>query len=173
MRSVALVLLVACQSSSSTPAPAPKTEEAPAPVIVAPTREETDALVAQLALGKAVFADQCASCHGDAGQGTDDGPLVIGPGAFPLEPRAGAKRTETFRTAADVLAFAQKNMPKDDPGSLKPDEYIAVIAYEIHSNAVLHDNGVKLERPLDPTRARALVLHPDPRSPDGVRSVMR
>lgn len=136
-------------------------------MIVPPTAEETAALVAQLDRGRAVFVDQCASCHGDGGQGTDDGPMVIGPGAFPLEPRAGAKRKATFATAADVLAFAMKNMPADDPGTLKPDEYLAVIAYE------LAGNGFKLERPLDPTRARALVLHGDPRSPDDVRSVMR
>ena len=144
MRSALLGLLVACSSSSSAPAPVPKAAE--------PVHDE--AVTAQVERGKRLFADRCSDCHGDAGQGTDDGPALVGATALPTQPRAGAKRTVLFRTAADVFAFASRNMPADDRASLTADEYLAICAYALTAN------GATLDRPLDQTGAQAIVLHP-------------
>lgn len=109
---------------------------------------------AQIEQGKQLYVKKCAMCHGDAGQGTTKGPPVVGPEAFPLDPRPGAKRDVPFHTAADVFAWATKHMPAGAPGSLSTDEYLAIFAFDLSAN------GVKLDHPLDGPTAQGIVLHP-------------
>ncbi|HEX3763488.1 MAG TPA: c-type cytochrome [Kofleriaceae bacterium] len=133
-------LLIACHHSEPAQAPAP----APG----------ADAVTAQIEQGKQLYVDKCARCHGDAGQGSAKAPPVVGKDAFPEKPRPGAKRAADFHTAADVFAFASKNMPGGAPGSLSTDQYLAIFAFDLTAN------GVKLDRPLDAAAAQAIVLHP-------------
>jgi len=144
MRSLVLipVLLIGCSKSE----PGPKTPAPPAgPVTVE----------AQIERGKGLYVEKCSKCHGDAGQGVPDkGPPVVGPEAFPLKPRQGAKRDADFHTAADVFAWTSKHMPGNAPGSLSTDEYLAIFAFDLTAN------GVKLDKPLDGPAAQAIVLHP-------------
>ena len=111
-------------------------------------------VAAQIEQGKKLYVAKCAKCHGDAGQGIKDAPPVVGKDAFPLEPRAKAKRNVKFHTAADVFAWASKNMPAKAPGSLTTDEYLAIFAFDLSAN------GVKLDKPLDGPAAAKIVLHP-------------
>lgn len=111
-------------------------------------------IATQIEQGKKLYVAKCASCHGDAGQGTPKGPPVVGKEAFPLDPRPKAKRNVKFHTAADVFAWASKNMPAKAPGSLTTDEYLAVFAFDLTAN------GVKLDKPLDGAAAAKIVLHP-------------
>jgi S-disulfanyl-L-cysteine oxidoreductase SoxD len=143
------ILLVACSSSSprssTSPSTTPAQTAAPAPA---------DPVAAQVEQGKQLYVARCAKCHGHAGQGTKDGPPVVGAGVFPQKPRAGSKRDAEFHTAADVFAWTSRNMPGDDPGSLSTEQMLAVFAFDLTAN------GVKLDAPLDATRAQAIVLHP-------------
>jgi cytochrome c len=109
---------------------------------------------AQIDQGKQLYVENCAKCHGDAGQGTDKGPPVVGNEAFPQSPRPGAKRDVEFHTAADVFAWATKHMPGDAPGSLTTEQYLAIFAFDLTAN------GVKLDQALDGPAAQAIVLHP-------------
>jgi mono/diheme cytochrome c family protein len=144
-----LGLLVACSSqSNSAPAPAEK------PIAVEPNPADLRALAAQVDQGKQVFAEQCASCHGDTGAGTDDGPAIVGKQALPVEPRSDAKRTVKFRTGADVYTFVATNMPADDPATLAPEQYAAVVAY------VLSANAIKLDKRFDASVAALIVINP-------------
>ncbi len=111
-------------------------------------------ITAQIEQGKGLYVERCAKCHGDAGQGTDKAPPVVGKDAFPQAPRSGAKRDVEFHTAADVFAWAAKHMPGDAPGSLSTDQYLAIFAFDLTAN------GVKLDKPLDGPAAQAIVLHP-------------
>jgi cytochrome c len=133
------VSLSACQkdAANATTAAAPKS-----------------ALTAQIEQGTGLYVANCAKCHGDSGQGTDKAPPVVGKDAFPLHPRAGAKRDVDFRTAADVFAWATVHMPGDAPATLSTDEYLAIFAFDLTAN------GVKLMAPLDGAAAQAIVLHP-------------
>jgi mono/diheme cytochrome c family protein len=141
MKSLLLAsLLIACSSSSPRPTAQP-----------APT---ANPLTAQIDRGKGLYVDRCAKCHGDGGQGTDKGPPVVGPAAFPLKPRPGAKRDVDFRTAADVFAWTVAHMPGDAPGTLSTDEYLAIFAFDLTANKV------QLKAPLDAAAAQAIVLHP-------------
>jgi mono/diheme cytochrome c family protein len=112
------------------------------------------AVAAQIDQGKQLYVDHCAKCHGNAGQGSDKAPPVVGKEAFPQKPRAGAKRDAEFHTAADVFAWTTQHMPGDAPGSLATDQYLAIFAFDLSAN------GIALDRPLDGAAAQAIVLHP-------------
>ncbi len=133
------VLLAACGPSASTTTTTTVTK---------PT------VVAQIETGKQLYVGNCAKCHGDGGQGTAEGPPVVGKEAFPLKPRAGAKRDVDFHTAADVFGWTIKHMPADAPGTLSTDQYLAIFAFDLTAN------GVTLAAPLDGPAAAAIVLHP-------------
>lgn len=110
----------------------------------------------QASAGAELYSKNCASCHGDKGEGTDKGPRVVGvaEGALPLDPPAGAKaRKNQFKTAADVGEFVVKNMPADKPGSLNEWEYWAILAFDLKAN------GVVLQQKLDAATAPQVVLH--------------
>lgn len=108
-----------------------------------------------VARGATLYGKHCAKCHGDAGQGTDKGPAVVGEGALPKDPRPGAKRQVVFSTAYDIGAWAMKHMPADRPGSLAPEEYLAILAFDLKAN------GVELGTdPLTMERLPSIVIHP-------------
>jgi mono/diheme cytochrome c family protein len=134
------ISLLACAKNE----PAPKSPE--------PAGEVT--ITAQIEQGKQLYVEKCSKCHGDAGQGTDKAPPVVGKDAFPQQPRPNAKRDVEFHTAADVFAWASKHMPGNAPGSLSTDQYLAIFAFDLTAN------GVKLDKPLDAAAAQAIVLHP-------------
>ena len=109
----------------------------------------------QAADGGKLYAKHCARCHGDAGQGTKKAPPVVGKDALPLDPAPGAKvRKEQFHTAQDVAAFVAAKMPANKPGSLKVDEYYAILAFDLKANGV-DVSGKKI----DPTTAAQIKLH--------------
>ncbi|MFS2108849.1 c-type cytochrome [Sphingomonas sp. Sphisp140] len=62
--------------------------------------------------GRALYAAQCASCHGRAFEGMEDGPSLI-----------GARFQAKWRDRPDALyAKIRQSMPQDDPGTLTPAE---------------------------------------------------
>ena len=74
-------------------------------------------------------------------------------GALPLAPRPGSARTSQFLTVADVASFVVANMPPKAPGSLSPEEYWAILAFDLSAN------GVTLEQKLTPELAPTLTIH--------------
>ena len=110
---------------------------------------------AQVQQGQKLYGKYCAGCHGDAGEGSKKAPPVVGKAALPLDPPAGAKVRKTrFHTAADVANFVVKSMPAKKPGSLKADEYWAILAFDLKAN------GVDVKEKVDPASAAKVVLHP-------------
>jgi mono/diheme cytochrome c family protein len=67
----------------------------------------------QVKRGQRIFKTICVDCH--------EIEEFIGPGAY-LEDHDGKTLWETFE-------FVSEKMPDDDPGSLEPVEYTAVLAY--------------------------------------------
>ena len=109
----------------------------------------------QVARGQALFGRHCAKCHGDAGQGTEDAPRVVGlkEGALPLDPPPSRKvRKSRFVNVGDVADFVMTNMPAKKPGSLQPDEYLAILAFDLHAN------GIDLDQPLTLGKARQMMI---------------
>jgi cytochrome c len=88
--------------------------------------------------GKPIYAAKCATCHGDAGQGTPNGPQVIGPVPW----RVGQPITvgNFAPYAAPVFGYIWASMPYDQPQSLSPDEAYAVTAYLLAEHKIIGDN---------------------------------
>ncbi len=133
------LLLVACRETNHE-----------APETPARTAEE------QVARGARLYASSCAKCHGDAGEGSEDAPPLVGEGALPLEPRAGQERAVKFHTAADVAGFVVENMPPKASAraKLSADDYWAILGFALKAN------GVNLSEPAGPHNAASVVLHP-------------
>ena len=111
---------------------------------------------AHIVAGGKLFAKHCAKCHGKAGEGTKKAPPVVGKDALPLDPRPTQKVRKTqFHTAQDVAEFVSTKMPANKPGSLKPDEYYAIIAFDLDANGVADAKTKKI----DATTAAEIKLH--------------
>jgi mono/diheme cytochrome c family protein len=111
----------------------------------------------QIASGSSLFAANCAKCHGDAGEGTDDAPPLVGKDALPLNPRPDQKlRAASFHTAKDVATFVTTQMPPKANlrAKLSSGDYWSIVAF------VLNANGVNLHEPIGASNASSIVLHP-------------
>lgn len=147
------LLLLAC--GKSTPPDQPASASTSAGAERAAHTETPSTFAEQVALGGKLYGQKCASCHGAAGEGTSGAPAVVGlaNGALPLAPRPGSARSSQFRTVADVATFVVSTMPPKAPGSLSPEEYWAILAFDLSAN------GVTLEQTLTPELAPTLALH--------------
>ena len=112
----------------------------------------------QATAGATLYAEHCASCHGDHGEGISCGaPPVVGKDALPLDPPASAKyRKATFHTARDVYDFVKANMPAKAPSSLSQDQYLAIIAFDLSANGV----DLAGKPAFAPDSLSSVVLHP-------------
>jgi mono/diheme cytochrome c family protein len=107
VRYVTLMSIVFAIGGCATNSPAPATTPAPA------------SFTEQVAQGQTLYAQNCASCHGDAGQGAKASRVAgLKEDALPLDPPADRKlRKGQFGTVAAVAQFAVANMP---PKKLAP-----------------------------------------------------
>lgn len=88
----------------------------------------------QIAQGEKVYAESCSVCHGDAGEGKGrKNPAVV-----------GGRALQHYKTGAELFAYLQEKMPKDDPGSLSEADYLAVTAWLLQKNGVLGDASAAL-----------------------------
>jgi mono/diheme cytochrome c family protein len=91
-------------------------------------------------IGKAVFAQHCARCHGDGGRG-GSAPELVG-GTVPLNGKRPDKTIGLYWPAAPTLFdFNWRAMPMDKPGSLTADEAYAVTAYLLFADGVIGETA--------------------------------
>jgi mono/diheme cytochrome c family protein len=134
--------------------PAPPNGDA-APSSAAPPEPPLPLTVdSQISRGRALFAASCATCHGDAGQGTEKAPMLVGAGALPSEPPAARTlRTVRFENAADVARFVTANMPPEGKGpGTSPEDAHAIVAFALDAN------GIRPQEPLDAANAASVRL---------------
>ena len=91
--------------------------------------------------GKALFAQQCAACHGAAGEGAPADALVGGAGTLASE---SAKRTvgSYWPYATTLFDYVRRAMPLDKPGSLTADEVYALSAWLLHANGIVGADAI-------------------------------
>lgn len=123
--------------------------------------------------GAAIYAAQCASCHGAQGQGMEPTyPALIGRPAevesfdFASNPKSAHTIGNYWSHATTLYDYIRRAMPLYTPGSLSADETYAVVAHLLAANRVIADTAV-----LDAAALRAVVMPardrfvPDDRSP--------
>jgi mono/diheme cytochrome c family protein len=133
------------------------------PTLIAQTSQQSTRsgiyTAAQAERGRMQYALSCRSCH-----------------------TAASHTGVTFakwwkdRTVADLYAYMSTQMPKNDPGSLEPEQYADVIAYLLKMNAMppgtaelLADSSalaqIRIEVPLKTTPATAPKTQKQPQKP--------
>ncbi len=108
----------------------------------------------QASQGKELFAKYCAACHGTNGEGGKvpaqfekqlagkQAPRLVGPGFVP-----------GMKTVGQVYDFASKNMPANNPGSLKSSDYLDIISFALQANGIKPD-----DKPLTPESAKEIKI---------------
>jgi S-disulfanyl-L-cysteine oxidoreductase SoxD len=86
--------------------------------------------------GREVFAQQCAACHGDKGQGGVGDRLVGGQGTLAT---SNPVRTvgSYWPFATTLFDYIRRAMPQNAPESLSDDDVYAVSAYILNLNGLL------------------------------------
>jgi S-disulfanyl-L-cysteine oxidoreductase SoxD len=89
--------------------------------------------------GRALFAETCAACHGDKGQGGVADVLVGGRGTL-----ATAKPLKTIGSfwpyAPTIFDYVNRAMPFNAPQSLNPNQVYAVTAYLLFLNGIVPED---------------------------------
>ena len=134
---IASVFVGACGGQSQ-PSPSPT------PSITPPPTAPSGTTAAQLAdLGKTVFANRCAGCHGESGQGVQ-APAVIGAGTS----------LGKYNTAEGLFNFVSTAMPAKAPGSLSQQDYLNVVSYLLLQNSFVAPTDL-----LDASRLGSITLN--------------
>ena len=113
--------------------------------------------------GAKVYAEKCAACHGDKGQGGIAGQVIGGPPKATLD---GGKTIANFWPAATTLFdFIRRAMPYTQPGSLSNQEVYALTAYLLAANKLIGETDVidaqSLPKVQMPNRDNFIIKFPD------------
>ena len=104
-----------------------------------------------VAHGREVFEAQCASCHGNRGEGGTGERLAGGQGSL-----ASAKPIKTVGSfwpyAPTLFDYIRRAMPMNAPQSLSDDDVYAVSGYVLHLNGLAPGDAVFDARSLAATR---------------------
>jgi len=93
--------------------------------------------------GEEVFADKCASCHGDFAEGVDNWPVLAG-GFDTLADKDPVKTVGSYWPhLSTVWDYVNRSMPFGEAGTLSADETYAIVAYILYSNDLV-DDGFEL-----------------------------
>jgi mono/diheme cytochrome c family protein len=119
--------------------------------------------------GEELYLTNCASCHGDFGEGIDRWPALIGGRGTLNTDQARRTVGSYWQHAPAVFDYVRRAMPYTQPQSLTNDEYYAITAYILNLNELLPEDAV-----LDAESLRAIrmpnrdgfVLEARPDTPD-------
>lgn len=91
-------------------------------------------------MGEELFVENCASCHGDFGEGVDRWPVLSG-GHGSLEDERPVKTIGSYWPyASTVFDYIRRAMPFGAAQTLTPDEVYAITAYLLNMNDVVEDD---------------------------------
>lgn len=91
--------------------------------------------------GQTIYLENCAACHGETGREGPRDALAGGRGSL-----TSAKPLKTIGSywpyATTIYDYVRRAMPYYNPGSLKPDEVYAIVAYLLYLNGVIHEHDI-------------------------------
>ena len=114
------------------------------------------------AQGAVVYAEKCAACHGQKGEGQPNDRLVGGQltGDQPAVKTVGSY----WPYATTLFDYTRRAMPWQQPKSLTNDEVYAVSAYILRLNGIIGENEVMnastLPKVMMPNREGFISLYP-------------
>lgn len=126
--------------------------------------------------GAVIFANRCAVCHGQNGEGGIVRHLVLGSPGHPHRGPFKANETDGpsyYPYPTIAWDYINRAMPASKPGSLAPDEVYALVAFLYYRNGIIQENDVldakslpKVEMPNRDGFVPAVPVYPpDPKNP--------
>ena len=115
--------------------------------------------------GEEVYAEQCASCHGDFGEGIDRWPELVG-GEDSLDTFDPVKTTGSYWPYASTMYdYIYRAMPFGVAQSLTHDETYQVVAYLLYMNEIIDEDFVLNDKNIGKIKMPNVegFLMPDPR----------
>ena len=113
--------------------------------------------------GAKIFAEKCALCHGDNGQGGHAARLVGGPAKASLD--GGKTIANYWPYATTLFDFIRRAMPYTQPRSLSDQEVYALVALVLAENKLIGEddemNATTLPKVQMPNRDNFVVQFPD------------
>ncbi|MBY8977678.1 cytochrome c [Rhodobacteraceae bacterium NNCM2] len=92
-----------------------------------------------VATGEEIFAEKCAYCHGDFGEGVDRWPVLAG-GQGTLTSERPVKTIGSYWPyLSTVWDYVNRAMPFGEAQSLSHDEVYAITAYLLYANDLVDD----------------------------------
>jgi cytochrome c len=113
--------------------------------------------------GAKIFAEKCALCHGDHGQGGHAARLIGGPPKASLD--GGKTIANYWPYATTLFDFIRRSMPFTQPRSLTDQEVYSLVAYLLAENKLIGENdeinSTTLPRIRMPNRDNFVAQFPD------------
>jgi S-disulfanyl-L-cysteine oxidoreductase SoxD len=101
--------------------------------------------------GATIFAQRCEVCHGKNGENGITHHLVAGQPGKPFKgPFYGVEKDGPSYFPYPTIAwdYINRAMPASNPGSLKPNEVYALVAFLYYRNGIINENDVMDEKTL-------------------------
>ena len=93
-----------------------------------------------VATGEEVFAEKCATCHGEFAEGIDAWPVLAG-GAGTLKDRRPVKTVGSYWPyLSTVYDYVHRSMPFGAAQTVTEDEAYAIVAFLLYSNGLVEDD---------------------------------
>jgi S-disulfanyl-L-cysteine oxidoreductase SoxD len=99
------------------------------------------------AIGKEIYSNRCARCHGAQGEGRDSVALAGGQGSL-KNPKPIKTVGSFWPYATTVFDYVSRTMPFDKPGTLTANQVYAVTAYVLFLSGIVPENAVMDARSL-------------------------
>lgn len=115
--------------------------------------------------GEEIYANACASCHGDFGEGVDRWPVLAG-GDGSLNTHDPEKTTGSYWPyASTIYDYVYRAMPFGAAQSLTYDETYQIVAYLLYMNEIIEDDFVLSDKNIGKIKMpnKNGFLLPDPR----------
>ena len=115
--------------------------------------------------GEEIYAEACASCHGDFGEGIDRWPELVG-GENTLDTHDPVKTTGSYWPyASTIYDYIYRAMPFGAAQSLSHDETYQIVAYLLYMNEIIEEDFTLSDENIGKIKMpnRKGFLLPDPR----------
>ena len=99
-----------------------------------------------VAQGETIFGEQCASCHGDFGEGAGRWPVLAGGQDTLLRDRPVKTVGSYWPYLSTVFDYVRRAMPFGNARSLSDDEVYALTAYVLYLNDIVTDEDFELSK---------------------------